>query len=210
VNTVVKRVAAKSNLIPIQELTPGAIAAIRNQIINKVVDQACKAMNMSPDNLVVRDINPVVDLQMYSAGTTAATIEEWVYTATTGTGYVSFTGAQTMADQRFMAIWGIRDMRFGLGPHATASAGVTGRTFSPLIYSLMKINVGGADKIIWDLTCMVPYTDNLVALSTTGIIIPQNIAYNLSLYKTEALTDIPYRFQPIGCVVEPRGKRVSP
>lgn len=201
---------AKTQLVPIQELTPGAVGAIRNQVINDLIKKASADLNIVPDKFVVRDVRPFGDLQLLSAGTTAMTIEEWLYTATTGTGYVSWSGTRTMGDNRYVALFGIRDLRFGMGPHATASGTTTGQVWAPLIWSFLRINVGGADKVHWDCTSMQPYVDQHVSFAPTAVIIPQNTSYNISIYKTETLTDIVMRLQLIGVAVEPRGLLISP
>ena len=65
---------ALTHLIPLEEMTPGQVGAIRNQVITQLVRQVSSELNMPPEKLVVRDVRPFRDLAMYAAGTTAATI----------------------------------------------------------------------------------------------------------------------------------------
>lgn len=204
--------ATLTQLIPIQELTPGAIGVIRNNVIEKVLVQAVSELSLTRDKLIVRDLRPVEDLQMYSAGASAATIEDWVYTSTTGLtagGWTSLTGSQINKTQRYMAIFGYRDLRQGLGPHATSTIQLAPTYQSPKM-ALIKINVGGADKVIWDTGCTIAYRNNPVAISPSAVIIPPNISYQIYVEFTTAAPITQHRFQLLGVVIEPRGKIISP
>jgi hypothetical protein len=211
---------SKINLIPIQELTAGMVGAIRNQVIDQVVAQASAELSMPADKLIVRDIRPVNDIGMYSAGTTAATVERWVYDATTVTAgaFTTITGNRSMGDQRYVAIFGIRDQRFSegmhttdMGPAPTVSIGAD-MSFRDLLSSLVtfvKINVGGADKVIWDITSMYAYGRTFAAFSPTAVVIPQNSAFNLYYYYKSNVPGFRSYLQFIGVVVEPRGKMIT-
>jgi len=202
---------AYTQLIPIQELTPGQVGAIRNQVINNLVAQVSRELSLPEDKLVVRDIRPFHDLAMYGVAATTLTFDEWAYTATTDVAdtWRTVTGAGTMGDQRYVALFGIRDLRLGLGLHATATAEVY-----PAVLSLdviqVKINVGGADKVIWDLQNMEAYRDNLVGFSPSAIILPQNVSFNIYYMRVNTATEMKSKVQLIGVVCEPRGKLVSP
>ena len=219
--------ATLATLIPIQELTPGMVGKIRNDVIQGVVALASKELSIPPTNLVVRDVRPFNDLGMYAGGTTAAAIDEWLYDATTTTAnaFTSVSGAKTMGDQKFVALFGIRDLRRGVGVHTTAMdlvestsipVAATGenafaRGILPgAVVSLVKINVGGADKVIWDLTSMEAYQDMNVGFTQAPVLIPQNVSYNLYYYFKTTAAGLRAWLQFIGVVVEPRGLTISP
>ncbi len=203
------------NLLPLAELTPGQVGAIRNSVIDSLVKQASQELRLSPDSLIVRDVLPVTDLAWYTTPGTAATVQDWVYNATTtSAAFVSVTGTAAMADQRYVALYGVRDLRVGLmatGPGgASATAAVTLGEVAAAV-SLVKINVGGSDKVIWDIKNMEAYPRWASAFAPTAVVIPQNASYNISLYKMDsAAGQKPIFLQMIGVTVEPRGKVISP
>ena len=209
---------ARTQLVPLQEMTAGSVAAIRNQVIKALVAQASKELGLPEERLVVRDIRPGSDLNIKagSAAATANPAEEWDFPSTaTSTGYEAICPTtNTMANERYVALFGIRDHRLGFGLHATATAVIPpvaglGTVGMPSNVSLIKINVGGADKVIWDTKCMQVYRDNLCAFTSAAVIIPQNTAYQIYYYKTTTYS-CPIFMQLIGIVVEPRGKLISP
>ena len=201
---------ALTQLVPMSELTPGAVGAIRNQIINSVVAQVSRELSLPVDGLVVRDVRPVGDLQMYQYTTTDATIECWSYEATTGsTGFTSVTGAKTMADQRYVVLFGVRDLRWGWGGCSGATGAISEVYEIPRV-SQIKINVGGADKVIWDIESLYAHKNYPVGFTSSGVLIPQNIAFNIYYYRTMTQTDKRLLIQLIGVTVEPRGKLISP
>jgi len=215
--------ATLATLIPIQELTPGMVGKIRNDVIQGVVALASKELSIPPTNLVVRDVRPFNDLGMYAGGTTAAAIDEWLYDATTTTAnaFTSVSGAKTMGDQKFVALFGIRDLRRGVGVHSTGmgadweSTAAASDAWHPYplagaVVSLVKINVGGADKVIWDLTSMEAYQDMNVGFTQAPVLIPQNVSYNLYYYFKTTAAGLRAWLQFIGVVVEPRGLTISP
>ena len=215
--------ATLATLIPIQELTPGMVGKIRNDVIQGVVALASKELSIPPTNLVVRDVRPFNDLGMYAGGTTAAAIDEWLYDATTTTAnaFTSVSGAKTMGDQKFVALFGIRDLRRGVGVHSTGmgadweSTAAASDAWHPYplagaVVSLVKINVGGADKVIWDLTSMEAYQDMNVGFTQAPVLIPQNVSYNLYYYFKTTAAGLRAWLQLIGVVVEPRGLTISP
>ena len=215
--------AALTQLIPINELTPGSVGAIRNQIIGSLVRQVSQELSLPEDKLVVRDPRPFADLQMYSAATTDLTVDKWVYDPTTisANAFTTVTGTKTMADQRYVALFGVRDLRFGIGVHSTAMAedfdstgtdavALVAHSKAGAMVTFIKINVGGADRVIWDLTSVEAYPDNLVGFTPTAVIIPQNASFNIGYYFKTNLADLRATLQLIGVVVEPRGKVISP
>jgi hypothetical protein len=211
---------AQTQLIPIDEMTPGSIGAIRNAVITGLVAQASRELSLPPDRLVVRDVRPFGDLQMYLAGTTNSTIESWFYdaTATTPSAYTTVTGTKTMGDQRYVAIFGVRDLRGGAGLHATTMGtsastlvigGAQGDWVYPQLVNQIKINVGGSDKVIWDIQSMYAYP-RLTAFTPSAVVIPQNASFNIYYYFKTTVAGIRAMIQLVGVCVEPRGKLVSP
>ena len=208
--------ATLSQLIPIQELTPGQIGAIRNGAINYVVALAAKELSMSEDKLVVRDIRPKDDLALYGASGTdaAAAFNSWYYdcSAETVGSYESICSATgTMGDQRYVAIFGVRDLRWTIGTTAAnvTAAGIASGNLEPKLVSLLRFTIGGAYKVIWDTNVMEAYGDNLVAFSPSVVIIPQNVSYQIEAFK-DAAKEGDVMLQLIGVVVEPRGLVISP
>ena len=219
---------AITQLIPIKEMTPGAVGAIRNQVIEALVAQVSRELSLPVDRLVVRDVRPFNDLQMYSGGTTNSTTDTWGFDTSTVTAaaFTTVTGAKSMGDQRYVALYGIRDLKFAVGIHATSmgtdattiygAAGVALGAQWPQIVNQVKINVGGADKVIWDLSAMYAYPTELVAFCPSAVIIPQNISFNIYYQMRGHLTNTALAagaramLQLIGVVVEPRGKVISP
>jgi len=200
--------ATECQLIPLDEMAPGSVGAIRNSVIDSVVKLASSELKMTPEQLIVRDVNPVRDLIMYSTGTTTATTEDWVYTMAATAGYISVTGTQNMADNRYVALYGLRNLRAGQGTHATSTVAFAPVVIAPSI-SLVRITVGGADKVIWSLDSTIPYRMHEVGFSPTAVIIPQNASFNIAFYHKVAQAQI-MQIQLVGIVVEPRGKVISP
>ena len=210
--------AIECQLIPAKEMAPGQVGAIRNRVIAFVVDKASKELNLSPEKLVVRDIRPATDLALYAGGTTTSTVDRWVYDATTTTGnaFTAISGSAQMGDQRYAAIFGVRDLRKSLGLHNTAmGTDLTGFVTSGAIMnaahvvSFLKIIVGGSDKVIWDLTSIETY-DNLIGFSQSPVIIPQNTQYQILYQFNQTTAGIRAWLQLIGVIVEPRGRTVAP
>ena len=202
--------AALTQLIPISELAPGAAGAIRNQVISALLALASKELTMPEEKLVVRDLRPVEDLALYSTGTTVSTINDWLFTtaATTVTGFVAINNVATaMADQRYVAIYGVKDLRMAYGTKQAAAATIVAGCQA---VSLIKINVGGGDKAIWDLSKLQAYPEQIVGITPGGVIIPQNASYTISLYKSQGTASMVTAIVLEGVVVEPRGKTTSP
>ena len=216
--------AAVIPLMPIQEMTLGYIGAIRNAVINGVVKLASEELSLPPEKLVVRDVRPWSDLQMYAAGTTDSSVDEWVYDATTTTAsaFTAVNGGKTMGDQRWVALFGVRDLRRGVGTHTTdmgvdfestaanAVAMLGPRPKPGHLVSLIKINVGGSDKVIWDVSSIEGYEDCNVGFSPSAVIIPQNATFVIYYYFKTTIAGIRTYLQLVGITVEPRGKVVSP
>jgi len=193
-----------TNLVPVQEMSPGRVAAIKNDAIKQLLATASAQLQMSVDSLVVRDIMPQTDLDWGSDATTglanaAITTEMW-YLATDAalSGYLPLVTADSavMGDQKFCAIWGMRDAR---GSEATVTAQST---------SLWKFDVGHSVKAIWDLSKCYAYPFNTQGVCEKPIIIPQNVYYQIYGYSIATSTGSWVMLD--GCIVEPRGKQVSP
>ena len=216
--------ATNIQLIPIRELNPGDIARIRNSVITQVVSLASKELSIKEENLIVRDIEPYTDLGWNFSDASIGAVENWIHNATWATlAYHTITGASTMSDQRFVAIFGIRDNRFNVGATvaeggvAVGNATVLQGIYKPYLPAvLIKFEVGGAIKAIWDITSMGAYIDNSSAFTFGAIIIPQNVAFNIYYSSKNHHTvgtvafNIDMYLQLIGVTVEPRGKVVSP
>lgn len=215
---VLTGIPTQTQLIPVQEMNPAQIAAIRNSVINQVVALASRELGKPESDLVVRDIQPYTDLGWdYATDTvTAGTSESWEHDVTTTTvGYNSVTGSETMADQRYVAIFGVRDLRYGVG--ATGSATAQGGFCKPLqMASLIKFTIGGGISAIWDVESMSAYHFDQAAFSPAAVVIPQNTSLNISFYmKNKSMEDEAglagtIWLQLIGVTVEPRGKVISP
>lgn len=215
--------ATQTQLIPLSELGAGVAAGIRNRVIQSVVAQAVKELHMTEDKLVVRDVLPRTDLALYGDTTTAATVEFWGFTTTnTTSGWLSITGAATMADQRFVALFGIRDLGMFCG--STANVTISATTLAnqggyAQTVSLVRFNVGGSDKVQWDASALRCDAQHPVMYSPSAIVFTQNVAYNISIYQpgliaagamAAPLADAICRLQFVGVTVEPRGKLISP
>lgn len=201
--------AALTHLIPVSELAPGAISFIRNEVLKDLLARASKQLSLPEDKLVVRDLRWVEDLQAYSSGTTASTINDWLFTtaATTVTGFITVTGDKTMGDERFVALYGVKDLRRVYD--VKQAAATTGAVLSQVV-SLIKIAVGGGDKVIWDLSKLQVYPESLAGFTPSAVIIPQNSAFNISIYKANGVASVIANIVLEGLVVEPRGKVISP
>lgn len=196
--------ATLSQLIPVQELAPGAVGAIRNAVVTFLLAKASQELKMDSDMLIVRDIRPQSDLDWGSDATTGleqtgVTSDIWnILSDDALSGYLPLiTSASTvMADQRYVGIYGLRDTRMAL---ATPIAQVT---------SLWRFDVGHSYKAIWDLSKCNAYKTMICGVSPTVIVIPQNTYFQIYGYSI-ALTTAHYVLLE-GVVVEPRGKVISP
>ena len=199
---------ALTQLIPTQELPPGGISFIRKRITDAMVALAARELKKNPDELVARDIRWVGDLAAYGSGTTAATIEDWLFTtaATTVTGYVT-VATGTMTDQRYVALFGIRDLR---RTYDVKQAAATAAAVLSQVVSLIRLNVGGADKVIWDLSKCQGYPETVAGVCEQAVLIPPNTIYTISFYKSNGVASVIANVVLEGVVVEPRGLLISP
>lgn len=172
--------AALIELVPRKELAPGGAATIRTQVINAVLAQASIELRMPIEKLVVRDLRPLADLDY--------TYETWrERTGSTVEAYETMSTG-TMLDQRYVAIYGVRDASAGRG-----------------CVSLLKLNVGGGDRAIWNLENL---DEEGIGYCPSAIVIPPNAPYTLSRWVVVAGQSAQIILK--GVVVEPRGKVVSP
>ena len=189
-------------LIPYQELAPGQIGAIRNQVRKALVKQASEELNVPPETLVVRDILPQTDLDWGSNtnfATSEVTTEIWTITTHgSNTGYQEvITSASTaMARQRYVAIFGLRDNRYNAATVPVQST------------TLWKIDVGHSIKAIWDVSKLYPYKSEVMGICPSAVIIPQQTYYQIYGYIIAASTASYVSLE--GLVVESRGKIVNP
>jgi len=176
--------AALMQLVPISELAPGQAAAIRNELVKRMIAEAVSKLNMTQDKLVVRDIRPLTgeDLDY--------TYEDWWETTGAADDAYETMTTGTIGDQRWVGIYGIKDDS-EVGMSCTA----------------IRFNIGGADRVIWNLQALNE-DDGMVGICPSGIIIPQNAPYTISRYvrSRNAATHLVLK----GFVVEPRGRVLSP
>lgn len=193
--------AALMHLVPKQEYAPGAVAAIKNQVVNSLIDKASQELSLRPEQLVARDIRSYEDLWWCKTDSVVATEDDWLFTTTTINTWESISDDdRTMADERFVAIWGLRDMwmRTQMDTDAVTVPAI----------SLVRITVGGATKTIWDLGPCGCYAPEITGICPSAIIIPQNASFLFEGYVNAAATAI--YLMPLGIVCEPRGKLISP
>lgn len=193
-------------LIPIAELAPGAVSAIRNTVKEDLVSTASKELSIPRSDLITRDIRSFTDLKICKTSSTIGTEYNWLYT--TGSGGVHTweywsDEAQTMADNTFVMLYGLRELTL----RNTAWQETTPKAQA---ISLVKIEVGNSTKTIWDAGCLAAYgvSGPAEAICPTGILLPQNVSFQLSVYCNANSTAI--YLQAVGIVCEPRGTVISP
>lgn len=204
--------AAITTLSPIKELATGQLSAIRNSVMDAVVRKASRELNLPEEKLVVRDIRPYTDLGLYAVTTilaTASAADRWgsfyntnavVVTAASGGSYVSTcTASKTIADDTYIAVYGVRDSRNGWVFSSTITA--------PAV-TLIKFNIGNADKVIWDLTKAQLYYEESVAISPAAVVMPPLAPIVISYYLHAS--SIACYIQLMGFVVEPVGMVITP
>jgi len=192
-------------LIPVEELPPGSLGAIRRQVTENLFNIVSTQLKVSRDTLIARDIRPQSDLD-WGSGAAAAeftdsevTTEIWnITTDTAVTGYAKMiTAASTiMEDQRWIAIYGLRDMKSCFATIVTQAI------------TLFKITVGNSVKAIWDTSKILAYKNNPIGICPSPIIIPQNTQFQFEGYILNTSTVCWVSLE--GVVVEPKGKAISP
>ena len=202
--------AVNTTLIPVAELAPGAVAKIRNDTIQAVLAKASAETGLPTDKLVVRDIRSFDDLG-WGTGTTitvtALTENQWNFTLDDSETEGAFNDLNsssyvTMSNQRFVAIYGVKDRRMALA--------------TPIVPTMseLRFTTGGNVRAIWDLQVMEAYPDAMAAVTTSPIIIPQNTDYQIAGYNglsdDGGSSDVVSYIMLEGFVVEPMGKVLSP
>jgi len=170
------------HLIPLAELSPGQAASIRNEVIDAVVKIASTELKLPADKLVVRDIRPKTDLGYAN--------EDYKEVTGSTTGVFETMCSGTMADQRWVAIYGVRD-----------------DSPSPSVTQL-KFTIGGSDRVIWDIQGLYGVNETKVGLSPSPVIIPQNIPFTIQRYVIAAQLGAHIILK--GVTVEPVGKTLTP
>lgn len=204
--------AKLTQLVAMQELSAGQVSAQRNRVIRDLLARASRELKMDEKKLVVRDIRPLTDLNWATdaAATTglanaAITTNKWLFTTHIGnTDWLSaiVAGSRVMADQRYVAIYGLRDSRMA---YATVLV--------PIQCTLWRFQVGHSYKAIWDASKCYAYRDHVAGFSPAEIVIPQNSQYNIFGYLNQAEAGVGNALSYVsleGVVVEPSGKVVSP
>ena len=202
--------AANTTLIPVAELAPGAVAKIRNDTIQALLEKASIEMGLPTDKLIVRDIRAYNDLYWATGSTLAVTVsteDHWHFTLDNSETEGEFEDLNSsshveMADQRFVAIYGVKDRRMSLA--------------TPIVPTMseLRFTTGGNVRAIWDLQVMEAYPDAMAAVTTSPIIIPQNTDYQIAGYNglsdDGGGSDVVSYIMLEGVVVEPIGKVLSP
>jgi len=204
-------IPVETQLIPTAELAPGAVSAIRDTVISQLIALAATELKKDPKDLIVRDLRPYTDLAWAThadIGTAALTEDKWDFTSDDAVNYGAFTdmvvaGSDVMADGRFVAIYGVKDLRMAQN--------------APIEQALseLKLYVGGNDRVIWDLQSMQAYPNHLSAVSPSAVIIPQRTIYQIYGYGClghdgGASSNIISWLMLEGVVVESRGLVISP
>ena len=202
---------AESNVLltPVQELAPGRVAAIREDVIQAAVSIAASGLGKPVDQLVVRDIRAYNDLGFgnntdYMATATSTdvwgtfkTSDAYVTTAaSSGAYYDAIADNTTMADNRYIVLYGIRDRR--ISRPTTRNADV----------SALKFTIGVGDRCIWDVTKCEAYRDAIAGITPSAVVIPPLAPYQISCYLMAGSTEP--GLQLMGVVVEPVGLTIVP
>ena len=200
---------SRTILIPIQELAPGQFSDIRNAIIDAVVAKAASELSLPEEQLVVRDIRAYDDLGFGKNTDYLATIQStnvwgtftssdaYVAEAATAGAYVdAIADNAAMTDQRYIALFGVRDMRESLA------------TVIEQDISLIKFTIGSGDRVIWDLSKAEAYKTGIVGITPSAVLIPPGASYQIDPYLMDGGV-VPY-LQLMGFVVEPVGLLLVP
>lgn len=147
-----------------------------NQAVQIIKQRAIKELNLDPDQIIVRPIRPD-DL-----GLTA----EWTWATGTSAAWATYINAATVADNRFIAIYGAGD---ALG-----------------YVSQLKINRGGSDARIWNIQAINNFTNN-IGYFDDPVTLDQNTQVTITGWAT---TDGTSKLILIGVVAERRGIIINP
>lgn len=204
--------ATITTLTPVKELATGQLSAIRNSVMDGVVRKASRELALPEEKLVVREIRPYTDLGLYGVTTVLDRAISWdvwgsfLYggsvqnSPASGGSYVSAcTANKTIADDTYIAIYGVRDCRSG---------GIFSATIPANSVTLIKFNIGNSDRAIWDLTKAQAYYQGTVAVSPAAIVMPPLAPIVISFYLHANNVEI--YLQLMGFVVEPVGMVITP
>jgi len=174
---------AEIMLIPQAELATGESAAIRKGAIAAVKAMASKELNIPEDKLVVRDIQPGVDL-----GYTYSTWDE--VTGSSTAAYETMTSG-TMSDRRYVGIYGVKDDSEGVN------------------VTKIRVKVGNSIKSIWHLESLYSVNGGpRIGFAPSVVVIPEKTPYTIERYVYVAAASAQIKLK--GFVVEPFGKVLSP
>ena len=162
-----------------------AFRLMRQDLINI----AKKELSLSEEELVVRQLRPedvmVADFPQWSkTNVTAGVYGGW---ATGGSGWVFLTNTYSMADNRFVGIYGVSDR----------STNVT----------QLRITRAGSVARYWNIQELVPNCENNMMFVDDPIIIKQNDLLTIEGYSLTSATEY---LRLIGLTVERKGLLVSP
>ena len=178
--------ATEVQLIPMAELATGQASAIRNGAIAAVLRMAAPLLHLSPEKLLVRDIQP------YTSNDLDFTYRTWYETTgSTANTYETMTSG-TLGDRRFIGIYGIKD------------------DTEEINVSKVRIKVGNSIKAIWQLEGLYSLSVGgpRIGFSPSVVLIPQNVPYTVERFVLNASS--PSQIVLKGFVVEPYGRVLSP
>ena len=180
-----------SVLVPVAQMPLERIDGIKAAAIKKLLQLAEEAM--PGKKLIIRDLTPQ-DLQ--------ATNNEWTETSGTDNTWADTTITGTLADDRWVAIVGLKILSGHLTPPISA----------------LRFDVGGSKVAVWDLykafasyiltTSGAVQHNNPECITEGPIIITKNTPFTISEYVIEATTA--YKAAFLGFVCEAEGKTIKP
>ena len=174
---------AEIQLIPQAELATGQAAVIRNGAIAAVLAEASRVLRLPVEKLVVRDVQPGVDV-----GYAYSTWDE-VTGSSTAT-YETMTSG-TMSDRRYVGIYGVKDDSEGVN------------------VTKLRIKVGNSIKAIWHLENLYSVNGGpRIGFSPSVVVIPPATPYTIERYVYVAAASAQIKLKSF--VVEPYGKVLSP
>ena len=174
---------AEIQLIPLAELATGQASAIRNGAVAAVVREAMVQLKLPQDKLMVRDVQPKTDLDY--------TYTTWYETTGTSESAYETMSSSTIADKRFVGIYGIKD------------------DSEEINVTQIRIKVGNSIKAIWHLENLYSINGSpRVGLCPSVVLIPPNTPYVIERYVHKASS--PAQIVLKAFVVEPVGKILSP
>ncbi len=148
-----------------------------NRATQIIKAKAMEELNLPENQIIVRPMRPD-DL-----GLTA----EWTWNTGTSAADATYINAATVADNRFMAIYGVQD--------AEGFA------------SQLKINRGGSDARIWNIQAINNFINN-IGYFDDPVTLEQNTSVTITGFATT--NDANYELVLIGVVAERRGIVINP